>query len=536
VVISQAEMPGFPVSWYQAPLNPRNGTWKEHLIGQVNWCHSLEIEDMDNDGDLDVVAGELIHGHDPTPYLQHKVVVFRNQGEATKWDRHNVWNEQRISDLGIYAFKTGDIGNDGDIDIVGPRNFNFGPIDMYLNRTSDQKLSLDKFTYISVDSTRQKWGDWEEPNWLRYFGLDFPDLNADGYKDIISGRYFYLNPMDNMSAAWKRSDLGINVDGLLTVDVDVDRFCDVIATRLPDVYWFETDDVRAGTNWNKFKIAELPPSSHINGQGCGVAQIIPGGKPELLIATGEGTYYLEIPLEPERGNWPRTQINTTASEEGIGVGDINGDGFLDIATPNETKDDSGRRQVSWYKNPKNGKGNWQMYVIGVVDHYPDRCHLADINGDGRMDVVVTEERHPGKEPDASLFWYEAPADPEQGVWIRHTLVTQYSMNNLDVADMDHDGDADIITCEHKKLYRLQIWENNGKGKFTVHEVDRGKESHLGAQAVDLDGDGDLDIVSIGWDKWQYLHVWRNEAYNNPKLDYIWYNLQMQQNAKAMQLK
>ncbi len=535
VVISQAEMPAFPVSWYKAPVDPTQDTWIEGVIGQVNWCHSLGITDLDNDGDLDVLAGELTHGHDPAPYLAHKVVAFLNQGEATKWDRHLVWHEQRISELGIYGFKIGDLQNDGDMDIVGPRNFNFGPIDMYINKASEHKLPLNKFTYLQIDSTRQKWGDWEEPSWLRYFGLDFPDVDANGYKDIIAGRYFYLNPTGDISSAWKRSDLGLNIDGMLAVDVDGDKWCDIIATRLPDIYWLETDDWRAGSHWNQFKIAELPPSGHVNSQGYEIAQIVPGGKPELLFATGEGTFYLEIPANPEKENWPKIQINSTASEEGIGVGDINGDGFLDIATPNETQDENGKRQVAWYENPGNGSGNWKMHLIGAVETYPDRCRIADMNGDGRPDVVITEERHPGKEPDANLFWFEAPRDHGNGKWIRHQLVTQYSMNNLDVADMDRDGDLDIITCEHKKLYRLQIWENDGRGIFTPHEIDRGKESHLGAQVVDLDGDGDLDIVSIAWDKWQYLHVWRNDALSNPKPNYIWYNPAMQEVAKAKQV-
>jgi len=535
VVISQAEMPAFPVSWYRAPVDPKQDAWVEHIIGQVNWCHSLEVADLDNDGDWDVAAGELTHGHDPAPFLPHKVVVFLNQGEATKWDRHWVWSENMISHVGIYGFKLGDLHDDGDWDIVGPRNFNFGPLDLYINLTSDHKLPLDKFTYFQIDSTRQKWGDWEAPSWLRYFGLDFPDVDANGYKDILAGRYFYLNPTGDLSGEWKRSDLGMNVDGILAVDVDGDRWCDVIATRLPEVYWFETDDWRAGSHWNHIKVAELPPTEHVNGQDYELAQIIPGGKPELLIASGAGTFYLEIPPEPEQGNWPKTQINSNATKEGIGVADIDGDGFLDIATPTETRAENGKQQVAWYKNPQNGVGDWPMHVIGVAETNADRCHIADLNADGRPDVVVTEERHPGKEPDASLFWFEAPPDPETGTWIRHHLVTQYSMNNLDVADLDRDGDADLIVSEHKKLCRLQIWENDGKGNFIVHEIDRGKESHLGAQTVDLDEDGDLDIVSIPWDKWQYLHVWRNDALPNPKLNYIWYNPQMQEKASANQV-
>ncbi len=58
--------------------------------------------------------------------------------------------------------------------------------------------------------------------------------------DIIAGSYFYLNPGGNMEGAWKRTDLGMNVDGYLFVDVDGDEFADVIALALPDVFWFES--------------------------------------------------------------------------------------------------------------------------------------------------------------------------------------------------------------------------------------------------------------------------------------------------------
>ena len=75
---------------------------------------------------------------------------------------------------------------------------------------------------------------------------------------------------------------------------------------------------------------------------------------------------------------------------------------------------------------------------------------------------------------------------------RTSILTACSMNSLDVADLDLDGDPDLVTCEHKgKNKRLFILENNGKGNFTPHVADRGKESHLGTRLYDMDSDGDL---------------------------------------------
>jgi hypothetical protein len=111
-----------------------------------------------------------------------------------------------------------------------------------------------------------------------------------------------------------------------------------------------------------------------------------------------------------------------------------------------------------------------------------------------------------------LFWFEQAKEPSATDWRRHRLITTWSLNNLDVADMDGDGDFDIITCEHKGPdLKLYLFENDGHGHFTERVLDKGKESHLGTLTADLDGDGDLDIVSIAWDNYKSLHVWRNDS-------------------------
>ncbi len=68
--------------------------------------------------------------------------------------------------------------------------------------------------HILVDDQRAKWGDFDPPEWLRYFGLAIGDLTGDGYLDIVSGRYFYRNPGGDMAANWERIDLGRNLDAI----------------------------------------------------------------------------------------------------------------------------------------------------------------------------------------------------------------------------------------------------------------------------------------------------------------------------------
>ena len=117
-----------------------------------------------------------------------------------------------------------------------------------------------------------------------------------------------------------------------------------------------------------------------------------------------------------------------------------------------------------------------------------------VNGDGCKDIASGRHLHIN------------PGGDMTGKWQRHSLITTWSMNNLDA------GDIDLTTNEHKGAeHPTCLFENDGTGNFIKHEIDRGKEMHLGARLCDLDGDGDLDMVGTGWEQPPYMHVWRNDA-------------------------
>ena len=364
-----------------------------------------------------------------------------------------------------------------------------------------EPLPLDQWTYIQIDSSKSMWGEYDEPEWLRYFGLATGDVDGDGDADIITGRNTYLNPGDDLAAAWIKEDLGANVDANLS-----DGEGAIFAEALPDVWRYRrgADGTYVGE-----VIAQVPATGHHNGQGYRYEDMDGDGQPEIVYASLGGVFAVKQGAEPP---FATHLLALDASDEGFAIADMDGDGDPDIVAGFRAPggDPEVPTYVSWFENQGTLELAWPRHHVGRTTHATDRIEAGDLDGDGRTDVAIAEERYPCLEPDASLY---LSFQRDTG-FVREKLVTQYSMNNLDFADMDADGDLDVVTAEHKgDRLALQVWVNDGAGGFgeSPTEIDRGKENHLGARTVDIDGDGDLDIVGIGWDQHQYVHLWRNDA-------------------------
>lgn len=384
-----------------------------------------------------------------------------------------------------------------------------------------QSIPTDQWTYFSLDSTREMMNPPEGPDWLRSFGIDASDINMDGYMDIVAGKYFYLNPGGDMSGSWNRIDFGFAYDGYLFVDVDGDQLADIITEDLPNVIWLEADDLN-GSSWSARKIGEVPRTGHKNGQGSGVADILPGGKKEILLAAKGGIYCAVIPDQPEAGSWNFKLIAESHSDEGIGIGDVDGDGDLDLAFGDSREAGEEAELLFWAENPGNIEQLWTKHLVSEGVKVVDRVKIADFNGDGHLDIAVSEERYPGLEPTSNIRVFLAGNSPVSDPWEHRVVVTQWSMNNLDAIDIDKDGDIDLVTNEHKgSEHKTEVYLNDGKANFTAQLVGSGHEMHLGARCFDLDSDGDQEIIGVGWDHYQTLHLYRNDAL---KREFIWKHL------------
>jgi len=473
------------VTWWSYDDEP-TGSWTRHtVLYGLEKCHTLQAADMDRDGDMDLVLAQMHTSR------SRRILILENlRGNGTRWARHFV------ATGGLHNGLVVDIDNDGDCDIFGANWTGNPPVKLWINESEPSATGRWSYKMITGSAART-------------FGLAFADLDGDGAKEILAGPYWYQDPGGDLLGEWGRHSFPAGMHAILAIDVDGDPLPDVIAQKDEGdvaLYWLEAA-AKGGEQWTSTRIGTVPRASHALGaQGYRVGQMDWDGRPEILVSSGKGIFYFHIPDNPSAGGWPRAQVSAKPSDEGFAVGDIDRDGRMDIAA---TTGDS--KRVEWYQNPGDGTEAWIPRLVGTFTEadYPDRLEIADLNGDRRLDVIVTEENGSGQ--DAQTFWWEQPSMWMKGEWIRHLVVSQGSTNSMDVADLGGDGDIDLVLGEHRGSKKLALWINDGTGHFGEQVISEGRESHLGARTVDLDGDGDLDIVSLAWDDYLQIHLWRNDA-------------------------
>ncbi len=322
------------------------------------------------------------------------------------------------------------------------------------------------------------------------------DLDRDGRLDFITGRsrgeilWYRMEAPDR----WVRYRLGeqspSDVGGAV-LDIDGDGWTDFIAggawyrnTRKPRTEPFE----RIVFDKELMGVHDLV-----------VADVDGDGRPDVLTMSDKNNLrWYHIAADP-RQLWQRHDIGP-AVHAGIGVGDLDGDGDLDVVRSNLWFENADGKGARWIVHENIPFGNPKQ-PFPLATH----CVVVDMDRDGDNDLVMTENEIKG----GRIAWLEN-IDGKGGVWKLHELrpadtAVRGAYHSLLVADFDNDGDDDVFTCEMEGIAgdrppRWFLWENvDGKGhKFVEHVI---LDANLGghaAVAADFDGDGDLDIVAKLW--------------------------------------
>jgi hypothetical protein len=180
--------------------------------------------------------------------------------------------------------------------------------------------------------------------------------------------------------------------------------------------------------------------------------------------------------------------------EGLALGDLSRQGRLDIVI-------GGR----WYEAPADAlTDRWQERVF--ADWPADATvRTAEINGDGRMDVVLARS-----EGEHRLSWFEAPPDPARGPWLEHVVDGLVSAaHSLVVCDINGDGQLDLITAEmhQSPTKRVMAYLAEPGGKAWTRAVISETGSH-DLNVICLADTGRLALVGANWSgEYQPIELW-----------------------------
>jgi hypothetical protein len=343
------------------------------------------------------------------------------------------------------------------------------------------------------------------------------DVDGDGRLDIAAGRNWYQAPdwikHENFRDGAETNGPETDDNSEFAMDVNRDGRMDIVSSgwmRMKGAFWYENPG-QPGVRWKAYRIHSAQSM-----EGVIHGDIDGDGDEDILVnhwslVPGQGMTWLE---HIDGAPWFKEHVIGTQGEiHGNGLGDINGDGRVDIVTP-----------VGWYEGPpRPAEQPWPFHADyrfegGAASH---PILVYDVNGDGLNDIIIGSAHAYG------LAWLEQRVDSSgQRSFTHHWVERNFGgFHTMALGDLDGDGKPELVAG--KRLFPhhgrdigefdplFVFWYKIRDGQFERHvlsynhlpwypEVKTTNPPPDGAIGVgmklnirDVDGDGRNDIVCAG---------------------------------------
>lgn len=454
------------VGWYEN--QGRGASFVEHtLTTSADHIKQVKLADVDRDGDLDIL---VVSSDDNTAAL------FENRGGRPATFVRKVITNAAYGARSIHAV---DIDRDGDIDVViASRRDN--RIVLHVNSSIHRSAILEGERVVNT--------------YRQTRSAAAADIDGDGLMDIVSTA--------NEVVAWHRNVGGSppNFESMIidtgftggrwvtTGDVDGDGDIDIAAADRGTnrIVLYENQLRQAGA---PTFVARVVTDAAIRVRDVNVADIDGDGDLDLYSASdGDDTIAWYENVDGSGRVWVKHIVTSSVSyPRSSFAADLDGDARLDLMSAS-ARDNRVTifRQIS--------SRTFQQETIYANANGARFIHAADIDKDGDKDIIVSSER------DNTISWFaNRGLNPSTGQLVFQRYVvsnTAYGVHSAIVADMDGDGDIDIVAAIE---YSNQIvWYENLGGIvpiWTEHLISPFAQVAHAVFVEDLDGDGDLDVLS-----------------------------------------
>jgi hypothetical protein len=361
---------------------------------------------------------------------------------------------------------------------------------------------------------------------FRSEGVAVADVNRDGKMDILVGDVWYEAPDWKVHEIRKPEDYG---DGsgpgrkgysrafaCWAADVNHDGWPDLIVIGWPGdpCHWYENPQGKPG-HWKEHVIwhsacNETPQFVDLFGNGQRV--LVMGSQPAGKENQGQMCWF--TPGKDKNQLWEMHAISEPSSpgkeipgtqrfSHGLGIGDVNGDGRLDVICT-----------AGWWEQPeKDVDKPWRFHAADLGPACAD-MHAFDMDGDGQPDILSSSAHQYG-------LWWHQQRTGKDAAFLRHDLFNKLEKGSpfrlfsqthaLHFVDINGDGLKDLVTGKRwwahgpkgdadpndpAVLYWFEAKRSQDRiTTFVAHQVD--DNSGIGTQFVvqDVNGDKLPDIVT-----------------------------------------
>ena len=368
----------------------------EHLImAGFGYLFGIGVADLDGDGHLDITAADADG---------RALYWFQNDGKGS-FTRHLIQQHDPQPRLERHAIA--DINGDGHPDVVIVENLE-GDIKWFENSGTPRDGRLWKMHRVTKGSIPGA------------YDVAVADFDGDGDLDVAASTWRLSNNFVWFENAGRPED-----DEPWTMRVVEDEVAETRMICAADIDRDGRMDLLGGAR---------------------VAGVV---------------MWYQNPGDPRTQPWKKHVIDDQAAWPAHGHPvDMDGDGDLDVVMAcGMCAGDDRPGEVVWYENngtPRDGKP-WKKHVICRPFPQGFEAVAADLDGDGQIEVVATAWGANG-----GLYWFKHDGDP-CGTWSRHVLKEGWAMaNQVIVADLDGDGRPDIVAGAERGSNELRWWRNEGE--------------------------------------------------------------------------